>query len=310
MNSQPVPTQPGERMISVIIPTCHRNDLLAKCLETLAPGAQTLAAEHYEVIVTDDGSRATAEEMMRTHFPWAKWVPGPRRGPAANRNNGARHGLGDWLAFVDDDCLPDRRWLKAIHEAAEAGVVVVEGKTITPDKVDNPFRQGVENLQGGVYWSCNLALERGEFFKLGGFDEDFLEAGGEDMEFAFRIQRQRLAAVFCPAALVRHPTRTISFRQLLWRTFLIRWILLYYRKTGQSMADQSHPIAVAWFIVRQRTLDLMRTSWHLVSRFEPDSWRTRLFYQLWKWITFPVVLPYLVYWQFRFGKADGNWREA
>jgi len=39
--------------ISVIIPTCHRNDLLAKCLDCLAPGVQTLPPEQYKVIVTE-----------------------------------------------------------------------------------------------------------------------------------------------------------------------------------------------------------------------------------------------------------------
>jgi len=297
-------------MISVIIPTCHRNDLLAKCLDCLAPGAQSLAAENYEVVVTDDGSRSTAEKMIQADYPWAKWVRGPRMGPAANRNNGALHSRGDWLAFVDDDCLPDRQWLKAILDVADAGVEVVEGKTITPDKVDNPFRQGVENLRGGVYWSCNLAVRRDRFVELGGFDEEFLEAGGEDMEFAYRLQRAQLRALFSSAALVLHPTRRIGFRQLLWRTFLIRWILLYYQKTGQSQGAQDGLFAAVWFVICQRTMELIRTTWHFFSRFEADNWRTRLFYQLWKWITFPVVLPYLVYWQLRFRKLAGQWREA
>ena len=51
-------------LISVVVPTCHRNDLLARCLEGLAPGAQTLPADQYEVIVTDDGTRSTAEALI------------------------------------------------------------------------------------------------------------------------------------------------------------------------------------------------------------------------------------------------------
>ncbi len=46
-------------MISVIIPTRHWNDSLADCLRRLAPGAPTLPANRYEVIVTDDGSAMT-----------------------------------------------------------------------------------------------------------------------------------------------------------------------------------------------------------------------------------------------------------
>ena len=81
-------------MISVVIPTRHRNDPLAECLARLAPGVQTLAADRYEVIVTDDGSAETSADVVRQRFPWARWAAGPRRGPAANRNNGARQARG------------------------------------------------------------------------------------------------------------------------------------------------------------------------------------------------------------------------
>jgi glycosyltransferase involved in cell wall biosynthesis len=94
-------------LFSVIIPTYHRNDLLAKCLDCLAPGVQTLPADQYEVIVSDDGYESTAQEMIQQNYPWVKWVAGFRKGPAANRNNGAKYATGEWLAFTDDDCLPD-----------------------------------------------------------------------------------------------------------------------------------------------------------------------------------------------------------
>ncbi|MFM6077529.1 MAG: glycosyltransferase, partial [Dolichospermum sp.] len=50
-------------LFSVIIPTYHRNDLLVKCLNCLTPGVQTLPADQYEVIVSDDGYQSTAQEM-------------------------------------------------------------------------------------------------------------------------------------------------------------------------------------------------------------------------------------------------------
>ena len=86
-------------LFSVIIPTYHRNDLLAKCLDCLASNVQTLTSDDYEVIVTDDGSLTTAEEMINQHYSWVKWVAGSHNGPAANRNNGAHLGLrGKWYS--------------------------------------------------------------------------------------------------------------------------------------------------------------------------------------------------------------------
>ena len=58
--------------ISVIIPTCHRDDLLAQCLDCLAPGVQTLPPEQYEVTVTDDGSRTTAQQLVQESYPWVQ----------------------------------------------------------------------------------------------------------------------------------------------------------------------------------------------------------------------------------------------
>ena len=192
-------TKQNPMQFSVIIPTCHRNDLLAKCLDRLAPGQQAgaqidwesrnvgtdiaksghgilvgespdLAYFSYEVIVSDDGTRSTAERMVREKYPWAHWVAGPRRGPAANRNNGARNAVGEWLAFIDDDCIPDSGWLYNLHKCIGTGPwKVVEGMTTIPDRHDSPFLHAVENVTGGNYWSCNLAVERDVYNSLGGF---------------------------------------------------------------------------------------------------------------------------------------------
>src|SRR5450631_1375697 len=98
---------------SVVIPTCGRNTMLVRCLESLRPGEQTVDPSSYEVIVTDDAREGTSEAMIREQFPWAQWVQGPSRGPAANRNNGARYARGEWLCLTDDDCVASKEWLAA-----------------------------------------------------------------------------------------------------------------------------------------------------------------------------------------------------
>ena len=87
-------------IFSVIIPTFHRIDLLSVCLERLSPEKQNFLSEYYEVIVTDDGREITAEKMVEELFPWVKWVKGPCKGPAANRNYGASVSQGDYLVFI------------------------------------------------------------------------------------------------------------------------------------------------------------------------------------------------------------------
>src|ERR1700733_305117 len=75
----------GELLISVVIPTCHRPDLLSSCLDRLAPGVQTFPANLYEVVVSDDGE-PTIDELLAERYPWATCLKGPRKGPAANHH--------------------------------------------------------------------------------------------------------------------------------------------------------------------------------------------------------------------------------
>lgn len=291
-------------LISVIIPTCHRPDLLARCLEMLRRERQGFDARRYEVIVTDDSRNDASKEMVAAHFAWVKWVAGPRRGPAANRNHGARSANGEWLAFVDDDCEPGPQWLEALASAIPHGELdVIEGKTICPGKEDNPFQEQVENLNGDLFWSCNLAVRRATFERLGGFDEDFAEAGGEDMEFAWRIRKHHLSACFAAKAMVVHPPRRISWSKFWWRTWMTRWMLLYWMKTGQSAPLEAGPLRVCWKLVSRQLIDLARSTSHLVTRFDRKRWRRCLWFLFWKWLTFPALLPCLLVWEFRFRRT-------
>lgn len=198
-----------ESLISVIIPTCHRNDLLAKCLDCLAPGVQTLHFGRYEVIVTDDGATSTAQQLVTENYPWAKWTQGPRKGPAANRNHGARIASGNWLAFTDDDCLPTPEWLEAYSDSIRPESLVYEGKTICAQGLPSPLYASPTNETGGYLWSCNMMISAALFTKLGGFDETFPFAAMEDVDFRDRIQAAGHTFPFVEAALVDHPPRPV-----------------------------------------------------------------------------------------------------
>jgi GT2 family glycosyltransferase len=243
----------GPPHFSVIIPTYQRNDLLAKCLECLAPGRQEgmMLVENgemvtndkqesenrkldttpvippicggvdsqvsafqnsnfasYEVIVADDGRATTSESMLREQFPWARWVAGPGTGPAANRNAGAASAVGTWLAFTDDDCLPQPEWLNAYKTAIGENprYDVFEGD-ILPDR---PRQTLAEHAPvgggGGNLWSCNFAICRSAFVELGGFDVQF-RVCMEDSDFALRVRNSGRTYPFLEKACVIHPWR-------------------------------------------------------------------------------------------------------
>jgi len=268
---------------TVVIPAYQRPQTLARCLRALPPEAA--------IIVSDDSRDDTIRELIAREFPSVRWTPGPRRGPAANRNPGASLAATEWIAFIDDDCEPQTGWLSALERSA-ADADVIEGLTLAPGATDSPFEEHVENPQGGNLWSCNLAVRRDVFQKLNGFDEDFLVAGGEDMEFAWRVQHTGLRVRFAPAALVHHPPRFMGWRGLWRRTWMIHWSRLFLLKTGQS-----RPLPAA---ALQECIDLLRVTAQLVARPDRRHPKRHLFAVCWRWLTFPLVLPYTLYWDWRF----------
>jgi GT2 family glycosyltransferase len=288
-------------IFSVVIPTCGRGDLLARCLESLQPGVQSADAATYEVIVTDDARGQTAEGMIREKFPWARWVQGPSRGPAANRNNGARHAQGEWICFIDDDCIASKEWLAAYLEGSrDASLDVLEGRTTIPDKTDNPFQHAAYNENGGAYWSCNLAIRRERFLAIGGFDEDFLEAFAEDMEFAHRFKARQYRAQFFPEALVYHPVRTINWRGVWKRILMIRWSILYAYKVDLGLHPSASAARNVLHALVSWPLGQLRASWRDLKRWRKPNGKSRLFWFIVRWVSFPVIYPYYLYWVYRF----------
>lgn len=199
-------------ILSVIIPTCNRVNLLTQCLDKLIPGIQTLTFEEYEVIVSDDSKDLNTKYKVEANYPWVRWYAGPRKGPAANRNNGAKYATGDWLVFLDDDCLPDK-YLLETYKIAKFNfpeVSVFEGMIY----VDRPQMRFDEvspiNLSGGHLWSCNFAIKSDVFFKINGFDEDFPFAAMEDVDIHYRLKKNKFPIQFLKSASVCHPWRPIN----------------------------------------------------------------------------------------------------
>ncbi len=201
---------------SVVIPTYQRPDDLARCLEQLKPGGQTLAFDHYEVIVTDDeGQGSKTQTLVDEQYPWVKWVAGPGRGPAANRNRGAHYAKGDWLVFTDDDCVPEPGWLEAYAEAASKSpsLDVMEGSTLPEEPRKSLAWHAPINTEGGRLWSCNLAVRAYCFSSLEGFDTDYPFAL-EDMDFKTRVLKRGVSWTFVREAAVVHPWRHGTAREL------------------------------------------------------------------------------------------------
>lgn len=202
----------------------------------LIPACEKLASSEYEIIVTDDSKGNDARSLIESKFPNLTWVQGPKRGPAANRNNGVKHAKGDWLIFIDDDCLPVPdimvEYQKAIMENPFAGAL--EGSIWPDDKnlLKKDMSECPVNTTGGYFWSANVGVNKAIFKKINGFDEDFLIAAQEDQLLYIKL-KEITSVIFVPNAKVIHPVRVVSFRKKIKNSnkSLQNW-LLYTEKRG------------------------------------------------------------------------------
>ncbi len=221
--------------VSVIVPAYNAAATLDACL------AACLTQSHspHEVIVVDDGSTDETAPIARAQG--VRVVQQRNAGPAAARNAGAWVAVGDVLAFTDSDCCPRRDWVERLLEAFTPEVAAVGGTYA----IANPASRLARLIQAEIaarhaamphrvdfLGSFNVAYRRATFERVGGFDERFRHASGEDNDLAYRIdgreQGERLM-VFTPHAVVahHHPERLGAYlrtqaRHGYWRVQLYR----------------------------------------------------------------------------------------
>ena len=198
-------------LFSIVIPTCNRNDLLSECLDQLTAEYQSNIYFDYEVIVSDDSDKGVAQKLIAEKYSWVKWLAGPQKGPAANRNNGAWQAKGDWIVFLDDDCLPSSKILINYFNiiAANDDANVVEG-LIYSDDVIPPLYTAPVNTTGGHLWSCNFGIQKEVFKKLNGFDENYKYPNLEDNDLNKRLIQGGYKIVFGKEAKVYHAPRPVA----------------------------------------------------------------------------------------------------
>jgi GT2 family glycosyltransferase len=210
---------------------------LAECLTRLAPGTQTLDAKLYELIVSDDGSKSTSEKLVHEQFPWAKWFPGPKTGPADNRTLGASHAQGEWLVFIDDDTVPEPTVLEEYYKGivANPDAVGLEGAIHAIGDVQSDMLDCPINTTGGNFWTANVGIRRDVFEELHGFQSDHPLDWGEDMDMNHRLNA-RGKVVFLPEAVVSHPIRILTVPEAFER-WTLKWLAwaLYGRKNRETL---------------------------------------------------------------------------
>lgn len=212
----------GEPEISIVIPTLGRLELLGRVLDRLE--RQTGASRSFAVIVVADAMQREVDPIDRAlagrNFQTRR-LQGAKAGASAARNVGWRAATTPLILFLDDDILPEPAlvaehldWHRR-HRAPEIGVL---GHVRWADELRvTPFmrwlEQGIQfnypGIQGteadwGWFYTANASVKRSIVERAGGFDEDRLPFGYEDLDLALRMRDFGFRLLYNRSAVAEH----------------------------------------------------------------------------------------------------------
>jgi GT2 family glycosyltransferase len=209
-----------------------------------------------EIIVVDDGSgaeeAAATEELCRA--AGVTLLRQNKAGPATARNTGAAASRGRYLAFLDDDCEPASGWLKEIalarHGAPDAAFGGRTVNALSRNRYSAASQALIDYLyfyyaderngtnRAGFFASNNLVVPAEGFRALGGFDETYPFAAGEDRDLCDRWLARGHSLVYLSGALVYH-THPMTFATFCKKHFDYgRGALRFHRDRARRSADR------------------------------------------------------------------------
>src|SRR5215218_8806478 len=194
--------------VSVVVPTIGRPSLDA-LLDALASAS---GPRPVELILVDDRPVGEPLRAERAGLPPVRVVRTGGGGPARARNLGWRTARTEWIAFLDDDVVPDPDWFEALErDLADLppDVAGSQGRVRVPlpeDRRPTDWERGTGGLATSSWITADLAYRRSALAAVGGFDERFPRAFREDSDLALRVMHTG-ARLVRGERWITHPVR-------------------------------------------------------------------------------------------------------
>lgn len=231
----------SDLVISVVICTYNRAELLADALQTLCE--QTLESSHYEVIVVDnnsrDNTRAVTEDFCR-RYPNIRYCVETRQGLSHARNRGWREAKGAYVAYIDDECKVPIQWLAVALQIIERLSPAVFGgpyygyhNSLKPrwwkesygafehSKTATVLTIG-EYVRGG-----NIFIRRRLLEEIGGFNSRYGMVG-QKIAYGEETDLQKRIRATWPDELIYYDPKLYVWHLVRPEKMVLRWILTSY----------------------------------------------------------------------------------
>ena len=206
---------------SIIVPVYNRPDEVDELLQSLTE--QTL--KDMEVIIVEDGSSQPCENIVHRYAGklQLRYYTKENSGPGQTRNFGAEHSQGEYLIFLDSDCVLPPDFLKVVDEelkrkdcdawggpdrahASFTNVQKAISYSMTSFLTTGGIRGGKKQMDKKFYpRSFNMGIRRSLYRQLGGFSSMRF---GEDIDLSLRIYKSGASCRLFPEAWVWHKRRT------------------------------------------------------------------------------------------------------
>lgn len=187
-------------VVSVIVPTYNRPQLLARALQSVLRQSYT----DFEIIVVDDGSVASVSGVVAgCEDPRIRLIRHERnRGLPATRNTGIRAARGQYIAFLDDDDLWHANKLEIqLREMGDCEAILCASQSEAGHNNQRFPKRFVElnDLRRGNPFDPSGLLVRAAILRELPFDTSLPRGIGEDWDIFIRLAaRRKLAYVAQP----------------------------------------------------------------------------------------------------------------
>jgi len=219
-------------MISILLATYNWPQALKLCLQSL----ETQTDRDFEIIIADDGSTGNTKEVINafkaqssiplTHL----WQEDQGFRKTKILNQAIEHAKGDYLVFLDGDCIVQPDFVAQHRTLSHKGFLVTGSRVLLNEELTQElttsgswnYKQFKSHLLkyrlagqinkywplkiklGDGYWreykkfvwrrikGCNMACWKADAQAIGGFDESMTGWGHEDADFVFRLQHDHI----------------------------------------------------------------------------------------------------------------------